>query len=46
MSNEDKDEIKAVRKLAFSGKQEDWDEWSKKFLGIVAERGSADVLLE
>ena len=33
------EETKAIRVLPFSGQQCDWDEWSKKYQGIAAERG-------
>ena len=39
------DEIKAIRVLTFSGLQADWDEWSKKYQGIAAERGYFKVML-
>ena len=39
MSTEMTEEIKAIRILHFSGQQDDWDEWSKKYQGITAERG-------
>ena len=45
MATETSDEIKAIRILPFSGKQEDWDEWSQKYLSISAERGYAEVML-
>ena len=40
-----KDEIKAIRVLPFSGLQSDWDEWSEKYQGIAAERGYLQVML-
>ena len=45
MSTEMSEEIKAIRVLPFSGQQVDWDEWSKKYQGIAAERGYLKVML-
>ena len=45
MATEMKDEIKAIRVLPFSGLQSDWDKWSDKYQGIVAERGYLQVML-
>ncbi len=39
------DEMKTVRYLKFSGKQEDWDEWSQTFLALARARDYAGVLL-
>ena len=41
----DKDDIKTIRILQVSGKEDDWDEWSEKFKGIAAERGYLDIML-
>ena len=41
----DKDDIKTIRILQFSGKEDYWDEWSEKFKGIAAERGYLDIML-
>ena len=40
-----KDEIKAIRVLPLSGLKSDWDNWSKKYQGIAAERGYLQVML-
>ena len=40
-----KGEIKAIGVLPLSGQQSDWDEWSKKYQGIAAERGYLQVML-
>ena len=45
MSTETSEEIKAIRVLPISGQQVDWDEWSKKYQGIAAERGYLKVML-
>ena len=39
------EEIKAIRVLPLSGQQQDWDEWSKKYQGVAAERGYLQVML-
>lgn len=41
---EESSEMKSVRVLAFSGKAEDWDEWSTKFETIASQRGYYDVM--
>ena len=40
------DEMKSVKVLEFSGKEADWDMWSRKFLAIAAIRRYKDVLLK
>ena len=45
MSIEMTEEIKAIRVLHLSGQQVDWDEWSKKYQGIAAERGCLKTVL-
>ena len=37
-------EEKSIRVLTFSGKDEDWDMWSKKFLAIAQRKKYKDVL--
>ena len=44
-TTEASEEIKAIRVLPFSGLQQDWDEWSKKYQGIAVERGHLQVML-
>ena len=39
------EEIKSIRILSFSGQQKDWDEWSKNYHGISAERVYLKVML-
>ena len=39
MSEEQTEDIKTIRVLTFSSEQQDWDEWSEKFLSMAAERG-------
>ena len=38
------DKSKAIRIIAFSGKQEDWNCWSKQFLATKTARGHREVL--
>ena len=38
------DKSKAIRIIAFSGKQEDWNCWSKQFLATETARGHREVL--
>ena len=45
LTTEASEEIKAIRVLPFSGLQQDWDQWSKKYQGIAAERGYLQVML-
>ena len=44
MSEEQTEDIKTIRVLTFSSKQQDWDEWSQKFLSMAAERGYRDIM--
>ena len=44
MSEEQTEDIKTIRVLTFSSEQQDWDEWSKKFLSMAAERGYRDIM--
>ena len=39
MSEDQTEDIKTIRVLTFSSKEQDWDEWSQKFLSMAAERG-------
>jgi hypothetical protein len=41
----DKDDIKTIRILEFSGKEDDWDEWSEKFQEIASERGYHNIMI-
>ena len=45
MSTEMTEEIKAIRVSPFSGQQDDWDKWSKKYQRIAAERGYLKIML-
>ena len=44
MSEEQIEDIKTIRVLTFSSKQQDWDEWSQKFYRMAAERGYRDIM--
>ena len=44
MSEEQTEDIKTIRVLTFSSEQQDWDEWSQKFLSMAAERGYRDLM--
>ena len=44
MSEEQTEDIKTIRVLTFSSEQQDWDEWSQKFLSMAAERGYGDIV--
>ena len=46
MSEEQTEDIKTIRVLTFSSEQQDWDEWSHKFLSMAAERGYRDIMEE
>ena len=37
MSEEQREDIETIRVLTFSSKQQDWDEWSQKFLSMAAD---------
>ena len=45
LTAEASEEIKAIRVSPFSGQQKDWDEWSKMYQGIAAERRNSKVML-
>ena len=45
LTAEASEEIKDIRVSPFSGQQKDWDEWSKMYQGIAAERGYSKVML-
>ena len=44
MSEEQTEDIKTIRVLTFSSKQQDWDEWSQKILSMAVERGYRDIM--
>ena len=44
MSEEQTEDIKTIRVLTFSSAQQDWDEWSQKFLSMAAERGYREIM--
>ena len=44
MSEEQTEDIKTIRVLTFSSKQQDWDEWLQNFLSMAAERGYRDIM--
>jgi hypothetical protein len=44
MSEENSSEMKTIRVLTFSGKDEDWDEWSTKFEVIAGQRGYDEIM--
>ena len=44
MSEEQTEAIKTIRVLTFSSEQQDWDEWSQKFLSMEAERGYREIM--
>ena len=44
MSEDQTEDIKTIRVLTFSSKQQDWDEWSQKFLSMAAERGYREIM--
>ena len=46
LTAEASEEIKVIRVLPFSGQQQDWDGWSKKYQRIAVEGGYLQVLLE
>ena len=41
--SEEQTEDKTIRVLTFSSEQQDWDEWSQKFLSMAVERGYRDI---
>ena len=44
MSEDQTEDIKSIRVLTFSSEQQDWDEWSQKFLCMAAERGYREIM--
>ena len=44
MSEEQTEDIQTIRVLTFSSEQQDWDEWSQKFLSMAVERGYRDIM--
>ena len=45
MSTVNQDELKATKVLKFTGKESEWDHWSKKFRALARARGFAGILL-
>ena len=45
MSTVNQDELKAIKVLKFTGKESEWDHWSKKFIALTRARGFAGILL-
>ena len=43
MSEDQTEDIKTIRMLTFSSKQQDWDEWSQK-LSMAVERGYREIM--
>ena len=44
MTSDGGDEFKAICIVRFSGKREEWDEWSVKFKSLASERGYLNIL--
>ena len=44
VSEEQTENIKTIRVLTFSSEQQDWVEWSQKFLSMAVERGYRDIM--
>ena len=44
MSEEQTEDIKTIRVLTFLSEQQDWDEWSQKFLSMAVERGYREIM--
>ena len=44
MSEDQTEDIKTIRVLTFSSKQQNWDEWSQKVLSLAVERGYRDIM--
>ena len=44
MFEEQTEDIKTIRVLTFSSEQQDWDEWSQKFLSMAVERRYRDIM--
>ena len=45
MSKVNQDEFKAINVQKSTGKESEWDHWSKKFVAVARERGFAGILL-
>ena len=45
MSTVNRDELKAIKVLKFTGKESEWDHWSEKFVALARARGFAGILL-
>ena len=45
MPTVNQDELKAIKVLKFTGKESEWDHWSKKFVAVARARGFAGILL-
>ena len=45
MSTVNRDELKAIKVLKFTGKESEWDHWSEKVIAMARARGSAGILL-
>ena len=45
MSTVNQDELKAIKVLKFTGKESEWDHWSKRFVALARARGFAGILL-
>ena len=44
MSEDQTEDIKTIRVLTFPSEQQDWDEWSQKFLSMAVERGCKEIM--
>ena len=44
MSEEQTEDIKTISVLSFCSEQQDWDEWSQKFLSMAVERGYREIM--
>ena len=45
MSTVNRDELKAIKVLKFTGKESEWDHWSEKVIALARARGFAGILL-
>ena len=45
MSTVNRDELKAIKVLKFTGIESEWDHWSDKFVALARARGCAGKLL-
>ena len=45
MSTVNQDELKAIKVPKFTGKENEWDRWSEKFVALARARGFAGILL-